>query len=103
MKYARIVNAEYNSEDDLITFIAKWEKWCPDNMPPAASRHIVKTGPTSTLLMAVYETEEIAQTAGALGNKYVPMLRYMSIAKICVLRCNPTLRCVPNANICVQC
>ncbi len=25
MKYARIVNAEYNSEDDLITFIAKWE------------------------------------------------------------------------------
>ena len=23
MKYARIVNAEYNSEDDLITFIAK--------------------------------------------------------------------------------
>ena len=40
MKYARIVNAEYSSEDDLITFIAKWEKWCPDNMPPAASRHI---------------------------------------------------------------
>ena len=70
MKYARIVNAEYNSEDDLITFIAKWEKWCPDNMPPAASRHIVKTGPTSTLLMAVYETEEIAQTAGALVQSF---------------------------------
>ena len=70
MKYARIVNAEYNSEDDLITFIAKWEKWCPDNMPPAASRHIVRTGPTSTLLMAVYETEEIAQTAGALVQSF---------------------------------
>jgi len=70
MKYARIVNAEYNSEDDLITFIAKWEKWCPDNMPPAASRHLVKTGPTSTLLMAVYETEEIAQTAGALVQSF---------------------------------
>ena len=54
MKYARVVNAEYNSEDDLITFIAKWEKWCPDNMQPVASRHIVRTGPISTLLMAVY-------------------------------------------------
>ena len=39
----------------MITFIAKWEKWCPDNMAPAASRHIVQTGPTSTLLMAVYK------------------------------------------------
>ena len=77
MKYARIVNAEYDSEDDLITFIAKWEKWCPDNMPPAASRHIVKTGPTSTLLMAVYETEEIAQTPVRWYNHFSKMLLTM--------------------------
>ena len=70
MKYARIVNAEYNSVDVLITFFANLEKWCPDNMPRAASRHIVKTGPASTLLMAVYETEEIAQTAGALVQSF---------------------------------
>ena len=70
MKYARIVNAVYKSEDDLILFIAKWEKWCLVNMPPATSRHIVKTSPTSTLLMAVYETEEIAQTAGALVQSF---------------------------------
>ena len=70
MKYARIVNARYNSEVDLITFIAKWENWCPDTMPPAASRHIVRTGPTYTLLMTVYETEEIAQTAGALVQSF---------------------------------
>jgi len=77
MKYARIVNAEYNSEDDLITFIAKWEKWCPDNMPPAASRHIVRTGPTSTLLMAVYETEKSRKRPVRLYNHFSKMLLTM--------------------------
>ena len=77
MKYARIVNAEYNSEDDMITFIAKWEKWCPDNMPPAASRHIVKTGPTSTLLMAVMKQRKSRKRPVRWYNHFSKMLLIM--------------------------
>lgn len=65
------MNIEYKSEDDLIAFVSKWEKWCPENMPEAISRHMVKTGPKSSLLMAVYESEAIAEDAGMVAETFL--------------------------------
>ena len=58
MAYARIVNLEYKSAEDLEIYFKKWEKWAPDNMPEAIRRTNVRTGENSTLLMAIYRTEE---------------------------------------------
>jgi len=60
MAYARIVNLEYKSAEDLEIYFKKWEKWAPDNMPEAIRRTNVRTGENSTLLMAIYKTEEMA-------------------------------------------
>ena len=63
MAYARVVNLEYKSAEDVEIYFKKWEKWAPDNMPEAISRTNVRTGENSTLLMAIYKTEEMAQEA----------------------------------------
>jgi hypothetical protein len=35
----------------------------PEHMPEATSRTMVKTGPTSSLLMAVYASSQVAENA----------------------------------------
>ena len=63
MAFSRIVNVEYRSEQDMEIFLSKWHGWMLKNMPDATSRTMVKTGPTSTLLMAVYASSQVAENA----------------------------------------
>ena len=70
MKYARVINIELKSSQDLEIFYKKWEKWFPENMPKAVSRTLVRTSPNSTLMMAVYESEEIAESAREVVQKF---------------------------------
>ncbi len=60
MAYARVVNLEYKSAEDIEIYFRKWEEWAPDNMPEAISRTNVRTGENSNLVMAIYKTEEMA-------------------------------------------
>ena len=63
MPYSRIVNVEYRSEEDMELFLYKWKDWMPKYMPKAINRTMVKTGPTSSLLMAVYSSSKVADNA----------------------------------------
>ena len=63
MAYSRIVNVEYKSEKDMELFLSKWKDWMPKHMPFATSRTMVKTGPSSSLLMAVYASSQVAENA----------------------------------------
>ena len=63
MAYSRIVNVEYKSERDMELFLSKWKDWMPEHMPVAISRTMVKTGPSSSLLMAVYASSQVAENA----------------------------------------
>ena len=63
MAYSRIVNVEYKSEKDMEIFLSKWNDWMPEHMPVATSRTMVKTGPSSSLLMAVYASSKVAENA----------------------------------------
>ena len=63
MAYSRIVNVEYKSETDMELFLSKWKVWMPEHMPIATSRTMVKTGPSSSLLMAVYASSKVAENA----------------------------------------
>ena len=63
MAYSRIVNVEYRSEKDMEIFLSNWKDWMQMRMPDAISRTMVKTGPSSSLLMAVYASSEVAEVA----------------------------------------
>ena len=63
MAYSRIVNVEYRSEKDMEIFLSNWKDWMQMRMPDAISRTMVKTGPSSSLLMAVYASSEVAENA----------------------------------------
>ena len=63
MAYSRIVNVEYRSEKDMEIFLSNWKDWMQTHMPDAISRTMVKTGPSSSLLMAVYTSNEVAENA----------------------------------------
>ena len=63
MAYSRIVNVEYRSEQDMDVFLSRWKVWMPKHMPEAKSRTMVKTGPTSSLLMGVYASSQVAENA----------------------------------------
>ena len=63
MAYSRIVNVEYRSEKDMEIFLSNWKDWMHAHMPDAISRTMVKTGPSSSLLMAVYASSEVAENA----------------------------------------
>ena len=63
MAYSRIVNVEYKSEKDMEIFLSKWNDWMPEHMPVATSRTMVKTGPSSSLLMAIYASSKVAENA----------------------------------------
>lgn len=70
MKYARVISIEFKSAEDLDEFYGKWDIWFPDNMPLAVSRTMVRTASNSTLMMAVYDNEEIAEEAKAAVRKF---------------------------------
>ena len=63
MAYSRIVNVEYRSKQDMEQFLSNWTDWMPKHMPEAINRTMVKTGPTSSLLMAVYSSSQVADNA----------------------------------------
>jgi hypothetical protein len=65
-----VINIELKSSQDLEIFYKKWEKWLPENMPKAVSRTLVRTSPNSTLMMAVYESEEIAEHAREVVQRF---------------------------------
>ena len=65
-----MINIELKSSQDLEIFYKKWEKWLPENMPKAVSRTLVRTSPNSTLMIAVYESEEIAESAREVVQKF---------------------------------
>ena len=52
----------------------KSKSWRQNNFkdfPDAISRTIIKTGPTSTMMMAVYKTEEFAEKARSIADKFL--------------------------------
>ena len=63
MAYGRVVNVECKSKEDLISFRNKWSKWWPDNVHNARSRTSIRTSDNSLLLLATYDTGEIADEA----------------------------------------
>lgn len=63
MAYARVLNMEFKSGEDLEIFIGEWKNWFPENMPAVLSRTIVRTAENAFLLMATYEKEETATEA----------------------------------------
>ena len=73
MNYARVISLNFRSADDLEIFYHKWDNWFPENMPSAISRTLVKTAANSTLMMTVYETEEIAERAREIVEKFFQM------------------------------
>ena len=70
MAYARVLNIEYRSEKDQELYYEKWRQNNFKDFPDAISRTIIKTGPTSTMMMAVYKTEEFAEKARSLADKF---------------------------------
>jgi hypothetical protein len=73
MEYGRVVNLEFKSKEDLVTFRNKWTKWWPNNVPEVVSRKSIRTSEISILLMATYETEEIADKAKEVVERFFEM------------------------------
>ena len=71
MAYARVLNLEYRSENDQELYHEKWRQNNFEGFPDAISRTIIKTGPASKLMMVVYKTEEFAEKARSLANKFL--------------------------------
>ena len=71
MVYARVLNLEYRSEKIQKLYHEKWRQNNFKGFPEAISRTIIKTGPTSEMMMAVYETEDVAEKARSLANKFL--------------------------------
>ena len=63
MAYARVVNIEYKVPERLEAAIKNWTEEGFKSFPPALSRVAIRTGPNSTMLIAIYETEEKAEEA----------------------------------------
>ena len=66
MPYARVVNMQYNSSEDLEQTAERWANISMQKtlgFPDALRRTVTKTGPTSCNNVAVYETEERAEKA----------------------------------------
>ena len=70
MAYERVVTLEYRSAEDLKLYFKKWANWPTHNMPDAVNRSNVKTRENSTLLMAIYKTEESAEKAREIADKF---------------------------------
>ena len=63
MPYALVVNIEYKIPERREVAIKNWTEEGFKCFPPAASRVAIRTGPNSTMLVAIYETEEKAEDA----------------------------------------
>ena len=70
MAHARIINTEFKSKEDLEVAVIAWEKWFPDNMPASLSRYAVRTGEKSTMMMAVYENEDLLNQAQVIAAEW---------------------------------
>ena len=70
MAYGRIVNIEYQSEEDYEIAIKKWSEWFPGNTPDALSRNTIRTGDTTVFFLATYETEELANEGAAAAKRF---------------------------------
>ena len=71
--YARVVNTEYRSIADLENSIKNWSaRGMQKTMgfPDAVSRTAIRTGPNTVMLIAIYETEELAEKAREIVNQY---------------------------------
>ena len=66
MAFGRVMNVECKSKKDLIIFRNKCSKWWPDNVHNALSRTSIRRSENSLLLLATYETNEIADEAKAI-------------------------------------
>ncbi len=66
-------------------FLSKWKDWMPKHMPVATSRTMVKTGPSSSLLMAVYASSQVAENAREVVEVFFDLF-YMDI-KRSMIRC----------------
>ena len=58
-----MVNIEYKVPERLEAAIKNWTEQGFKSFPPALSRFAIRTGPNSTMLVAIYETEEKAKEA----------------------------------------
>ena len=63
MEYGRVVNIEFKSEEDLVSFRNKWSNWWPENATPVITRTSIRTSEISLLLLATYESDEKAEEA----------------------------------------
>jgi len=63
MAYGRVVNIEFKSEEDLVSFRNKWSNWWPENATPVITRTSIRTSEISLLLLATYESDEKAEEA----------------------------------------
>ena len=63
MAYVRVVNIEYKVPGSLEEAIKNWSQEGFKSFPPALSRVAIRTGPNSTMHLAIYETEEKAEEA----------------------------------------
>jgi len=73
MAYARVVSMEYKSIEDLEKALTNWANVSIQKtlgFPKALSRTVIRTGPTSCINVAVYETEERAEKARQLLNQH---------------------------------
>lgn len=73
MAFERVVNLEYKSAVDVEIYFKKWTNWASHNMPEAVNRTNARTGENSTLLMAIYETEELTEKAREMADKFFKM------------------------------
>ena len=73
MEYGRVVNLEFKSQEDLVKFRNKWTQWWPANVPAVLSRKSIRTSEKSILLLATYESEELAEKAKEIIEKFFQM------------------------------
>ena len=76
MAYGRLVSIEFKSKEDLVIFRNAWSNWWPDNVPTVLSRTSIRTSDNSLLLLATYETEEKAEEAKVIIEKFFEMLAH---------------------------
>ena len=65
-----MISIDLKTTEELETFHKKWDRWFPENMPKAVNRTLVRTSPKSTLMMAVYESEDKAEQARKVVQRF---------------------------------
>ena len=71
MAYARVVNMEYKSTEDMKNDSWEDSNWHDDmGLSDALSRTVIRTGPNSTMLIAVHKSEQLAEQARIITNQF---------------------------------